>query len=266
MRRLSLFAVLCSLLLPALAQAADAPIVLPVLAPAERAQRDDASIDRGILGSHAETIGEGKFAINSYELFLIGAAYGVTRDVEISLTTSIPIVRDQPHFLLGNVKYAFFRGPLTTVSVQGTLDYAALGTGSGDKMGLFGAGILADHILIEDFLTVHGAIQALGGAGDFNGSGVQVGSGAVVLAQAGVDLRVTHFLKIMSEFWIPGANIGQAGDRHFEFASVSLFSYGARFHGEHVSADLSFLKFIGNGMDYKEFPLGLPYVAFNGRF
>ena len=62
--------------------------------PTALARGRDASIDRGFLTAHAETIGEGQWAFNAYELIFIGLTYGFTDDIQASISTLLPIVED----------------------------------------------------------------------------------------------------------------------------------------------------------------------------
>ena len=90
-----------------------------------------------------------------------------------------------------------------------------------------------------------------------------LGNGAVVTLTGGFTIRANHFFKILAEVMLPAAISSQSG---FQTANGALVSYGVRFYGRTVAADLSFIRPFGGNGDFTEFPLGLPFVTFNARF
>ena len=250
--------VLFSLALTALTARAEAS-----LPPDEGARARDASIDRGLLTSHAETLGEGLWSINSYELFMLGVTYGITDDVQVNVTTSLPVVEDMPLWLILSGKAVLYRDPMTVVAARAHFMYmTSLSDSDDDAIGVFGAALLVDRYLdgrgrfaVHAGLGVHGAF----GVG-FDGAGVSVGHGAAFTLEGGFSLGLSRNVKLLVELQVPAASNGH----DFEFAPFSLLNYGVRFHGGELAADLGFARPLGTDDD--PFVLGFPFVAFSARF
>jgi len=243
---------------------ASAPTFADVPPPAADAARSrDASIDRGFLTSHAETIGEDRWSINSYELVLLGVTYGVTNDFQLSLMTTLPVVEGMPLYLAFNGKFVFYRDDSTVAAVRGQFVYATeLDDGGDDAIGLFGAAVLVDHYLdAAGRFSLHAGVSVNGafGVGLATG-GVDVAEGAFITFELGASFGLTSGFKLQVETLIPA--LSTASD--FEFAPFALVNYGFRFHGGELAADLGFMKPVGDTDD--TFLLGFPFVAFSARF
>jgi hypothetical protein len=85
------------------------------------ARHRDASIDRGFTTGHAETIGKGKWAFNSYELFLAGLTYGLTDDLQLSFTTLLPITSDVPLLIGLSPKLVVHRSDRVVAAIRGNV-------------------------------------------------------------------------------------------------------------------------------------------------
>lgn len=227
---------------------------------AELAQDRDASIDRGFLTAHADTIGAGNWAINSYELFFLGVSYAPTEDFEIALSTALPVAEGFPIFLSLAPKYVFYRAPDTVVAVRGTFWYGSV-VGEDDSIGAFNVGVLLDQYLDHDGrFALHASLSAGSVFGVFDSDDFELADGALFQLDLGITLGVAQVAKLLVEAQIFAASTKDG----FEVAPVVLLNYGIRFHGKTLAADLGFIRPIGD-VD-SGLILGLPFVAFSARF
>ncbi len=231
-----------------------------------RNRKEDASADRGFFNSHAETLRQGDIAVNSYELLFLGVSGGITDSLELSLTSLLPVVSEMPTVLLFQGKYAFFRNDRTTISARGNFSYfgETVDTGEGNHTAhalLFGAGVAIDHFVDEGGkFALHAALAAQGVSGDVDGD-LSLGSGALISMEAGLTGRVSKRLKLLVDVLLPAAY----SHSKLSIAEAALFTYGVRFHGEDLAADLGFMRPIGN-VDTGSLVMGIPWVAFSARF
>ncbi|MCC6620173.1 MAG: hypothetical protein IT385_02900 [Deltaproteobacteria bacterium] len=246
------------------ALAEDAVPDSPAATPTRLARARDASIDRGFLTAHAETIGEGKWAFNAYELIFIGLTYGFTDDIQASISTLLPIVEDIPLFIAIQPKFVLMRSPETIVSLRtpvtigSSFDSDAEGT-----IVTFGAGVLVDQRLdAAGRFAMHAGLLASGAAGggfDLT-SDFEAADGAFFELDLGVTLGVASILKLLFEVQA----LAVVSEDGFEFADFVLFNYGVRFFSGSIAGDLGFIRPIG--IDTDELILGVPYLAFSARF
>ena len=80
-------------------------------------------------------------------------------------------------------------------------------------------------------------------------------------ANLGFSAQVSDFLKVMVEGILPA--VYAAGE--FQVAETVNFTYGLRFFGDDLAADLGFIRPLGEGMGDAGLAMGLPYVAFTAR-
>jgi hypothetical protein len=226
--------------------------------PVERARARDAAIDHGLIASHAETIGAGKWSFNSYELFAVGLTYGFTDDFQLSVSTLLPIVSEMPLVLSVAPKLVLWRGHSTTLAAQVQSFIISV---DGETAGLGSAGLAVDQYLDGDGrLILHGGLQA----GKFFGttdSGINLSEGALAQLDVGITAGLTDLIKVLLEAKIFAGFDGE----EFKVANVVLVNYGVRFHGQTLAADLGFLKPVGEDSN-DDFVLGLPFVSFSARF
>ena len=265
MFRSLIFALILATLVTAPAARADepGPPEAAPTTPAEQARARDASIDRGLLMTHAETIGADRWTINSYELFLLGVTYGVSDDFQLSFTTSLPVVQDMPLLLSLAGKVVFYRDPWTVLALRGLIAWETVPSETDKGLGVFTASFFVDRYLdSRGRFALHGAFSVGGGFGTgFDSGGVTIGHGALFLIELGVTLGLADMVNLYAEVEIPAVN---AGGR-FDFAPYALVNYGFRFHGGSLAADLGFLRPVGSGSS-DTFILGFPFVAFSARF
>ena len=223
----------------------------------ELAKKRDASIDRGFIVSHAETLNEGEVALNSYELFLAGISYGITDDVEITFTTLLPIVKEMPIVLSPQAKWAFFRTDNQVLTAKLNFNYATLPNEPGGG-GSISGGISHDLYFDDEGRYAMFTGLDVGGVFGHVESDVQMFDGAFFIANLGFSAQVNDYLKVMVEGILPA---GYA-EKQFEVAEVVNVTYGVRFFGETLAADLGFIRPLGKGMGDSSLAMGLPYVAF----
>lgn len=230
---------------------------------AEKARAADASIDRGFLSSHAETIGAGNWSINSYELFFLGVTHAFTDDFQIAFTTALPVVEDFPFFLAISPKFVLHRSASTVVALRGLIWWGTLvGDDDDGGLGTFNGGVNLDHYFDDDGRFALHASVSLGGAfGTSIGSDdFTVGSGLLLQIEGGFSFALARVLKLLFEVQTFALNTNDG----FEFAPIVLLNYGIRFFGEDLAADLGFFKPIGDTGD-DPFIMGFPFVAFSAR-
>lgn len=228
----------------------------------EKARAADASIDRGFLTSHAETIGAGNWSINSYELFFLGVTHAFTDDFQIAFTTALPVVEDFPFFLAISPKFVLHRSASTVVALRGLIWWGTLVGDDDGGLGTFNGGVNLDHYFDGDGRFALHASVSLGGA---FGTGIgsddfTVGSGVLFQIEGGFSLALGRVLKLLFEVQTFALNTNDG----FEFAPIVLLNYGIRFFGEDLAADLGFFKPIGDTGD-DPFIMGFPFVAFSAR-
>jgi len=239
------------------------PVAAPATTPADLARDRDASIDRGFLMTHAETIGEGYFSINSYELFLLGVTYGVSDDFQLSFTTSLPVVEDMPLLLSLAGKWAFYRTPTTVLAARVLVAWESILGDSDEGIGVVTGSFFFDNYLDADGrFALHGGISIGGAFGTgFDSGGIQFADGALIGIELGFTLGLADSFKLYVEGQIPAASV----NGNFEFAPFGLVNYGVRFHGHTISGDIGFIRPVGEDID-DPFILGLPFVALSARF
>lgn len=229
------------------------------LSPLERARVSDASNDRGIVSPHADTIREGRVAINSYELFFIGLSYGVTDNLQLSATTLLPVFGEMPFIGLLNGKYVLMRDTHTVLSIGASIAHAG---NDGDGVTLLGGAVYVDRALGDSPVHLHGSLDMQGLVGSFSGD-VELADGASVRFNAGATIQISDFVRLLFEVIVP-AFLDADG---LDFAPVVPLNYGVRFYSGRLAADLSFIRPVGrNAPDLDSLPMGIPFVAFSAQF
>jgi hypothetical protein len=225
---------------------------------AAQARMRDASIDRGFIVSHAETLPEGMWALNSYELVGIGLSYGITEDVEVSIISLVPIVAGMPLVAAPSVKWAFHRTEDQVLSAKLGLNYIGISDVGG---GTFSAGLYHDFFFDPDgFYSMHLGVEVGGFFGQLDGS-VGTADGAFLLFDLGFSAQLSDSIKLMAEFLLPAATNGE----EFAVSPIMNVTYGIRWFGEGLSVDLGFLRPFGDEDLGDVLIMGVPYVAFSGR-
>jgi hypothetical protein len=225
------------------------------------AKQRDASIDRGFIMSHAETLNEGELTLNSYELFLAGMSYGITDDLEVTLTTLLPIVREMPIVLSPQMKWVFLRGDQQVMSAKLNVTFATLTGEDSSSGGTISGGVSHDFYFDKEGRYAMFSGLDIGGVFGNVDEGWQMGKGFVMAANLGFSAQVADFMKVMVEGVVPALY----ADKQFEISDIVNLTYGVRFFGEDLAVDLGFIRPLGEEMADSGILMGLPYVAFTAR-
>jgi hypothetical protein len=227
------------------------------------AKQRDASIDRGFIISHAETLNEGELTLNSYELFLAGMSYGITDDVELTLTTLLPILQEMPIVLAPQLKWVFLRGDQQVMSAKLNVMFATTTSGDDFSGGTVSGGISHDFYFDKEGRYAMFSGLDIGGVFGNVDSDWQMAKGLIMAANLGFSAQVADFMKIMVEGVVPAAYGTE--NKQFEVSDIVNLTYGMRFFGEDLAVDLGFIRPLGGEMADSGLLMGLPYVAFTAR-
>lgn len=224
------------------------------------AKKRDASIDRGFLVPHAETLHEGELTLNSYELFFIGMSYGITDNIEASLTTLLPVFSNLPVAVAPQLKWALYRSDQQVLSARLNMTY--LSDHENDASGgTFAGGISHDLYFDEQGrYAMHTGLDAGGVFGKVD-EDWKMGDGAFFIMNVGLSAQVADYMKVMVEAAVPAIY----ADDQFEMSDIVNVTYGMRFFGDDLAADLGFLRPVGEDMSDSGLAMGFPYVAFTAR-
>lgn len=173
----------------------------------------------------------------------------------------MPIVEGTPLFGLFQGKYDVLRTARTSVSLAANLIYGNTLESDSESFTTFGGGVLVDQHLGK--VSLHGGLTVNGAFGQqsYDRDSVELASGVVLMADAGLTARLSETFKIIGEFKVPV--LIDTTDSEIN-ADTSLFTYGVRFHGPGLAADLGFARPLA--VDLDGLLMGLPYVAFTARF
>jgi len=224
------------------------------------AKHRDASIDRGFIVPHAETLSEGELTLNSYELFLAGISYGVTDNFEITMSTLLPVVKNMPIVLAPQMKWVFARTDQQVFGARVNLTYATM-LDSDAGGGTISGGLSHDlYFDTQGRYAMHSGIDVGGVFGTVN-EDWQMGEGVIIAANLGFSAQVSDYMKVMVEGVVPAIY----ANNEFHLSEVVNVTYGTRFFSDGLAVDLGFIRPLGEGMDDSDLVMGLPYVAFTAR-
>lgn len=193
-----------------------------------RFMRADPNETRLFFGPTGRTLPAGEAYLGVFELYLPFLAYGVTDRITLAGGAPLLIGDDLPVVVYLAPKLQLIRSDNVTGSI-GTLSFF---TEEGNAGLLYG---------VMTFESSDGMGSATVGGGGAYAEGDLADGGVLML---GGDLRVSRSIKLLSE------NYFITGDE-----GVGLFSFGLRFIGEHLSAD------VGLAIP-SEFEIALPLVNF----
>ncbi|MCA9513562.1 MAG: hypothetical protein KC635_01315 [Myxococcales bacterium] len=238
----------------ALAEPPEATAVADARPLSVRSREGDAAAGRGVLSTHAETVGAGRVRVDATNLALIGVGWGVSEDLEAGVNVGLPVLGDT-WFAGASVKGVIARRRSLVVALRAAVDYGAIGFESGLGDGSVGfamasVGLAADHYLDgAGVVSLHEGVVL---SGVFPRGGGDVGLLARV--EAGATARVTSWLALQLEAIVPIALT--AGDDDDAFAVV--VNYGARLHWASFALDLGFVKPLGDDVGLA---IGAPCVT-----
>lgn len=199
----------------------------------------------------------GTFTYNNYELLLHGLSYGVTNNLQVSLTVLSPIANDIPFFGIGSVKWRLRASERVYLALQGSLTY--LHEFTGDPIDAFsvGAGIYASICLRDDCSSLlSGSLNYQLAVSDDTTDRVHflIYGGSVVH-------RVSRHVKLLVEIT---SAAGESGSSGLDNISGFLLSYGVRFFTGNLAGDIGFIKPVGDTND--TLLLGLPFISVSYRW
>jgi hypothetical protein len=228
--------------------------------PAEKRRRNDASVDRNILNSTAETIKEGQWTVNSYEVIGVGLSYGVTDDFQLS-GTLFPLPGGKgDEFVIFSLT-GKYRMRTTRDSIFSLKPLVVASSNYRSGAVLAGLSAIYDEILDEEgkfVLTLGGS--ALGAFGSTN-SGVHLSDRLIMSLHSGLSAQLGNRFKVIGELILPASYFN--GEAHIS-KNALLFNYGVRLFGPTFAMDLSLMKLLQ--YEIPEFPFGLPFLSFSFRF
>ncbi len=236
------------------------PIAPPVAAePPAAAVASDPNIDRGLLQPTAMTQPRGSFTYNNYELLLHGLTYGVTDNLQVSLTVLSPITKDIPFVGIAAVKWRFQAADRLHLALQGSLLYATdLSSGNSGSVFSFGAGAYASICLRDDCSSLLTATLNY----QLGWSDQGTGDAHIFLYGGSVIHRVSEHVKLLVEVTSAAA---QAGSSSTENIPGFLLTYGVRFFTGSLAGDIAFVKPVGDTGD-DGLLLGIPFVSISYRW
>jgi hypothetical protein len=248
------------------AQPAPVPQAAPLPEGVDLAQLEDPNIDRSFLLPTAQTQPAGTLSFNDYELILLGLTYGVTNDLQVSVSGLAPIVEDMPVWVTGAAKYRFLKQGRVRMAAQAGFTHLADGDDGDefdddDSFTIGHLGVLGSLCMTDDchsMLTASAQfIQPLSDREDTEGTAVIYSASALI--------KVSPHVKLMLEV----ASAGAFTDDENENLDGALVNYGVRFFsGGSIAGDIGFIKpfaFDDEEGDDDDFLLGLPFVNFTYR-
>lgn len=214
----------------------------------------DANSGRGWLLPTALTPPAGTWSFSSFELFVIGGGYAITDQLQVSLTTLIPLTSDFPILGLLSGKYQVIKAGRVRGAVQAAVFYADTKDEGDSSVTVFNAGGALTYCIDAGCHS-----HATGYLGTGFASADQ--SAFPLMFGASLALKVGRHVKFVLEA-DSAAIVGEID----AVADGFLLWYGARFTSKFIGVDLGFAKPIYEGSGEDDFlPLGFPFVAFTYR-
>ncbi|MBA3460751.1 MAG: hypothetical protein H0T46_12360 [Deltaproteobacteria bacterium] len=213
---------------------------------------EDANAGRSWLAPTALTEPAGTWSFSDFELFLVSLHYSPTDQLSLSATTMLPIVEDQPFWLLASGKYQIIKSGNVRVALQGAVTHVAA-DGNGATAAILG-GALTYCIDIDCHSTVTGYAAA--------GFAHEEQSAVPVVLSGALAYRINKHVKLLLE-----ADTGYVAGEIDTFANGFLAWYGVRFTSKIIGVDLGFVKPICTGDEDCDIGLvmGIPFVSFTYR-
>ena len=223
----------------------------------------DPNMDHGFLQPTALTQPAHTLTYNNYELLMHGLTYGITDDVQTSVTVMAPLTKDMPLVGVASAKWQFLQtarlhlavqGSATMLHVFGSSDPApGVDTGNNSVSVYFvGAGPQASYCLREDCSSVVSA-NASYDVGFANGGN---GTLHAIVYGGSIVHGISRHVKLIGEVTSATAKLP---DRSFDNAPGVLASYGVRLYNSRIASNIGFVRPIGSDGS-PDFVLGLPFV------
>jgi hypothetical protein len=222
----------------------------------------DAAVDRNIFLPSAETLPEGTFVINSYEIMWLGLSYGLTDYLQLSLTGALPVHALKNAFL--GAKLKLHKSSNFVISTQAT---TGIYLTARNESGGFALGVLLDWIVDRDRNYVVSVSQHYATAYNWK-EGVQeyrdldFKTFHMSLTSVCLNARFARSFKVFVEALFILGEV--EGDESVLMDEPFILNYGIRLASPKFSIDFSFLKPMTT--PFEEFyGLGLPYLTFAVR-
>jgi hypothetical protein len=231
---------------------------------ASAAAASDPNIDRAFLQPTAMTQPAGTITYNNYELILHGVTYGVTDNVQTTLTVLSPLSSDMPLLGFGAVKWRLLATSRFHLALQGSLGFAHQSSGTDASVYTMGAGAFASFCLRDDCSSLLSATVNYQLAANASSSSDRA---HVIIYGGSLVHRVGRHVKLLGEVTSAavGASTFGGGETNFENLSGVLVSYGLRFHTGDIAGDVGFIKpFVDEGDG--GLLMGLPFINFSYRW
>ena len=250
---------------PAVTDGEDASTV--VARPAEPAAPTaaDPNMDHGFLQPTALTQPAHTLTYSNYELLMHGLTYGITDNVQTSVTVLAPLTKDMPLVGVASAKWQFLQTSRLHLAVQGSATVLHLmstsdtpNVDSTDTVYLLGAGAMASYCLREDCSSVVSA-HATYDVGLASGGG---GTAQAIIYGGSIVHGVSRHVKLIGEVTSATAKLP---DNSFDNAPGVLASYGVRLYNSKIASDIGFVRPIGSDGS-PDFVLGLPFVDVSYRW
>ncbi len=239
------------------AQAPDPDAVVAAHAPGP-VGTGDPNADRGFLLPTAMTQPAGSITYNNYELLLHGLTYGITDNVQATMTVLAPIVEDMPFVGFGSVKGRLPIGNRLQLALQGSVGVGHFFETNEDNNTVYtvGAGAFVSVCLYEDCSSIASASATtqVGLASGNDNAYVIIYGGSIVH-------RVASNVKLLLEIASAAGGIGNSSTENMP---GFLASYGVRLHTGNMAADLGFIRPFGE--DTGDFLMGLPFASISYRW
>ncbi len=197
--------------------------------------RSDPNQSRLFFSPTARSLRSGQGYFSAYEIFFPFAAIGIADRITLGGGISIfPVIDNQ----------IFYLAPKVTLFQTDNLS-AATGL-----LYVNSTAIVTDGVGVYYFLGTYGTSDAgiTGGLG-WGFYGDDIADKPVMMI--GGELRVSNSIKLISENWVP-AN-----------SDVAVISYGIRFFGDQLSADLAIIQPVGTRVSDVHF---MPWLGFTYNF
>jgi hypothetical protein len=227
----------------------------------ERDRDRDAVAERGVLSTHAETLGAGRKGLSVHEGLFVAATLATSDDVQIGAGGLLPILESTPWLAFAQGKLVLRRTERLTVAARATVGLLSQRRGDATT-GTVGAGLLADLFGREGRLSLHTGVSAHTSMGANVSAFLPVSEGAAALLEVGVEARFSDHASVVAEAWLPAvrSNDGVVA------APVALFPYVFRWGGPRAALDVGFIKVKGEFLSGDPIYIGWPYLALGARF
>lgn len=221
----------------------------------ESMRHDDSNADHIVLGSTAFTAPKGSVYFSDYDIFFIQGGVAITDNFQLTLTSWLPIVPEQPFFLDISGKFAFLQTPRFHMAALASV-LGITGAGIGDVPVVGRLGVVATACITEN-CYVSASASALFWFTE------NISSVVPATLNLGITARLVGIFSLIAE--VNGlAAVGSASVSGALFDTGVLIGYGIRLSNQNFGFDLSFVKPI---LRDAEFPLvlGAPWLAFTYR-